>query len=359
MKILLHGATNWESSNFGDYLYGEIFYEFLSKLLVGSKISFYDTSDFFKNNIREYRGCIETRKIKEVDCLVYIPGGYFEEAHNARLRDNLVHFIRFMPVGLKCALFRKHIVIIGVGAGENRNGLLKIAIRAICKHSRLITVRDEQSKTALELLGINSVIVGADPLLAKRLDAKEEVTEQINSIVERAKNKKILFVHYNHSELAMEMFGKTIKKFLEVNSEYVIVVGSDQILKNEEVMYEKFCEYVEERCMFYKYNSAHELIALLNRVDTILTCKLHVGVVSAMFAKSVICAAVHPEKTIRFYERINNRERCVSLYETNEEELLFLLNKFLDTKIKISKDEINKAKVHYQKMQLFFDNLEK
>ena len=357
MKILLHGATNWGSSNFGDYLYGEIFYEFLNEILQESEVVFYDSSQFFKKNICGYSEKIETKRVKDSDCLVYIPGGYFGEAHNARLRDNLIHFIRFMPVGIKCVFLKKKIIIVGIGAGPNNSQILNIAIKMICKHSQFITVRDEQSKLALNTLGIRNIFVGADPLLVQNLEMKEEVTEQISSIIKKSANKKILFVHYNHSKFAMEKFAKVIKKFIRANKEYIIVVGSDQIFKSEEEMYKGFCNILEEKCVFYKYNNAHELIALLRRIDAVLTCKLHVGVVASMFAKSVVCAAEHPEKTIRFYERINNRERCVSIFETSEVELYELLNKFLDSKINIPEEEIKNAEVHYQKLNLFFDNL--
>ncbi|MCK1257701.1 hypothetical protein MX099_07560 [Streptococcus uberis] len=104
MKILLHGATDFGSSNFGDFIYGEIYHSFIKEILPDSNVSYYNPSEYFKKYTRNYD--FNNNDAKNADLLVYIPGGYFGEGHNAQLKHNLMQFYRFMPVGLK-SLFKK------------------------------------------------------------------------------------------------------------------------------------------------------------------------------------------------------------------------------------------------------------
>ncbi|WDU82052.1 polysaccharide pyruvyl transferase family protein [Caloramator sp. Dgby_cultured_2] len=147
MNIILHGATNCGSSNYGDYIYGEMVYEYLKEK--GFNVCFYQPSTFFKRNIKDYYKS-KTISRQEADLIIYIPGGYFGEGHRARLKDNLVQFFRFMPLGLWASFKKKPIIVIGIGAGPNRCLLMNFAIKRICNNSLFITVRDKESYESLK-----------------------------------------------------------------------------------------------------------------------------------------------------------------------------------------------------------------
>jgi len=91
---------------------------------------------------------------------------------------------------------------------------------------------------------------------------------------------------------------------------------------------------------------------LLRRADVVLTCKLHVGVVAAMFDKSVICAAEHPEKTIRFYSYIGEFGRCSSLYKSEPENILINLKKYENQPMHIDSRVKNLAMKHWDALNL-------
>lgn len=335
-NILLHGATNCNSSNYGDYLYGELIYEYLKEK--GFNVCFYQPSEFFKKNLEKY----EDKKFdkKEADLIVYIPGGYFGEGHNAKFKENLIQFLRFMPLGIWASYRKIPMIVLGVGAGPINNIFMKFGIKRICNHSKFVTVRDNISYNSLKKLCPKANIIECGDMIISKNTRKIE-TMQVQNIIDT--NKKIILVHYNHDKYALERFSKCLNDFLANNNDYLTVIASDSILEYDNEYYELFKKNFQHDSLHFIYEDPHELTALLEKVDIVLTCKLHVGVVSSLYGKSVVVAACHPEKTKRFYEQINQPERCVSLYETNNEQLVSLLEKYKNINIKIKDEVISNA----------------
>lgn len=345
MKILLHGATDFGSSNFGDFLYGEIYYSFIKEVLPDAEVSYYNPSDYFKKYTRNYD--FSRNDSRNADLLVYIPGGYFGEGNAAQFKHNLMQFYRFMPVGLKSLAKKRDIIVSGVGAGPNTDFILTNSIKAVCKKAKLVTVRDTESKLALEKLGVKGVYEGADPILSYDYAKLIESTDQVDQLISEAGNKKIVFVHYNHSEEALEKFASTLSLISAQSDDYHFIVGSDQILADEDEKLEKFISLTNAQISHFIYDSSFELLDLLKRVDIVLTCKLHVGVIATIFNKSVICIAEHPTKSKRYYKRIGDPERCISLYDASVEDIYQLFERFNQTSVVIPQEEIDKAQLHY------------
>lgn len=345
MKILLHGATNCGSSNFGDYLYGDAVYRYITKNFPYCQVQFYQPSWYFRKYIKSYREYGITPM--NADLILYIPGGYFGEGHHPRLRDNLIQFLRFMPLGLFGVLFRKRIVILGIGAGPIKSLLLKFPIRLIGKKAKLITARDPESQQALQKIGLDNTRLTGDLILTLNPEEYAEGTEQLQKIKELCGSKKILFIHYNHSREAMEKFAAAIIRFKQSNETYQFVIGTDSILVNEAQLFLKFTQIAGMQCIHYRYNSPYELIQMLMMTDTVLTCKLHVGVMASLLGKSVVCIAEHPEKTIRYYRQIEHTERFASLYDTQPEIIASMLNNYCNTPIKVPKAEIERSELNW------------
>ena len=354
MKILLHGATNCGSSNFGDFLYGDAVYRYLKKNYPDFKVQFFQPSSYFRKYISDYREFGISPWT--TDFVLYIPGGYFGEGHRARLRDNLIHFLRFMPLGLVGLLFRKKIGVLGIGAGPIRSPFLKIPVRLIGKAAECLTVRDPESLDALRLEGIEHVEEFGDLILSLNPEDFSEDTEQLQKIRKQCSHQKILFVHYNHSKEAMEKFAATIAVFKKKNTTCQIVVGSDSILKNDLEMFEEFTRKTGVQYIHYRYDSPYELTRLLMSVDAVLTCKLHVGVVASLLGKSVISIAEHPEKTFRYYQQIAHPERSVSLYETSPDGIAAMLDAYCDVPLQVPAEEIEKSKRHWKVLKTVMDN---
>ena len=342
-KIILHGATNWGSSNFGDFLYGMAIYNYIKKNYSGVEVGFYSPSSYFT----KYIGQCKTT-LSNSDLLIYIPGGYFGQSHKSRLIDNAIQFIRFMPVGIKARMRSMKISVIGIGAGPIVSPLLKKSIKMICNNAQIISTRDKESYNALFQIGVQNVIELSDLILALDLHNLADETTQIKNICANKNGKKILFVHYNHSILARDKFAEMLKLFLAINDEYQLIVGSDCILNSEEKYFVEFSEKLEKKCLHFIYDSPYELISLLEKVDAVLTCKLHVGVVATMFNKPVRCFAEHPEKTIRYYNQIGEKYRFASLYDTPIDRMLELFKTNIILKSHIPNIEIEKAQKHFK-----------
>jgi hypothetical protein len=196
-------------------------------------------------------------------------------------------------------------------------------------------------------MGFKGIPEYSDMMLAYDLKKLSEATAQTDKVKEYVGESKLLLVHYNHSVEARDKFSKAVSDFLKENSGYKVVVASDSILPYEEEYFEKFKAQFNSECFHFIYDNPYELLELLNISNIILTCKLHVGVVGCMFQKSVVCAAEHPEKSIRFYDFINRPKNCVSLYEASALQIKSCLNENCDKAVSIPDELTEKAKKHW------------
>jgi len=347
-NVLLHGATNFGSSNYGDYVYAEFVYEYLKEKKIN--VCFYQPSSFFIRNLRDYLKNQPFDK-KEADLIIYIPGGYFGEGHQARFRDNLVQFIRFMPLGIWASYKKIPMVVLGIGAGPNHCFFMNFGIRRICNHSQFVTVRDKESYESLKKLCPKANIIESGDLIITRTINETNQSSQLRRIEQVRNNRKILLIHYNHSKEALRKFAKSVKKFISQHKEYMVVVTSDSILKFEEEYFKEFERESGIKCEHFLYENSSELTALLRIIDVVLTCKLHVGVVACSFEKSVVAVACHPEKTKRFYSQIGESGRCVSLFNVTPDEICRLLEKYHEKKIHIDEQIIKKSSLTWELLE--------
>lgn len=296
-NIVLHGATNCNSSNYGDYLYGEIIYNYLKRK--NMNVVFYQPSNFFIKHLEDYPSQI-SESWQMPDLILYIPGGYFGEGHDAHIIDNIVQFFRFMPLGIRAAANNIPLAVLGIGAGPNNSMFMNYGIKKICNHALFVTTRDNISHNALLKLSPRANIIQSADLILTRDWRDLGTTPQINNIINNNDDKYML-IHYNHSREALLKFEEATKKFIKLHPEYKIIVSSDSIMPSEDDNYNAFSNLLYAPCKHFIYSNSRELTQLINKVDLVLTCKLHVGVVAATLKKSVVSVACHPEKTKRFY----------------------------------------------------------
>lgn len=341
MNIIIHGATDQNSSNFGDFIYGNEIYK--RCLINNNNVAYYNPSSFFKKYTYNYTD--KKIKVRDADLLIYMPGGYFGEVKNPGIKRCIKNFFRYMPFGLKGIMFKKNIIIIGLGAGPVYSLFLKWPLKRILPNAKVITVRDDESKRTLEELGGHNVFDFNDMILSFDLFQQGVITNQIRTVLAKAQKKKIILIHYNHSEIAMKLFAKALNKFLFDNGDYIAVVAADSIIEQDEDRYKKFNQ-ICPNSIYFKYNSPYEFIELLKSIDTVVTCKLHAGVVATMLKKSVISIADHYEKTERYYNIIGYPERCISLESADVDGIYEMISQYSGKEMKIPESVIEKSKQH-------------
>ena len=350
MKIILHGATN--GSNFGDYLFADIFW---NKLLdynrAGRNIFFefpkYGIGDYF----REGLGYTKKQTIGDVlnaDMLIYFSGGYFGERTTA-LKESIRRFIRYLPIGMLFVLRNKTILIIGVGGGPVTNRFLRMAFCNILNHATVVTVRDEETANYFKNYGVKrELCVTSDTAQIITSDLLPALDDSIKEIIKKNfLGKKIIFLHaLPKDNIDKEISVKVIpalNNFLENHRNYGVIIGYDGVYTKSIEELNTRTQLTCETIYCYNYQEPWQLCSLLNEVDMIITSKLHVGIIGATFSKSVLAFPIHSEKTKRYYKQIDEPERCIALKDVSPAMVESKLESLHDKKIILSKEIIKAA----------------
>lgn len=276
------------------------------------------------------------KDLLKADVLVYISGGYFGERTNT-LKESIIRFIRYIPIGLWFAIRKKDIMIIGVGGAPISNKILRKSITYIMNKSRLIIVRDEVTQKYFKEAGVKkNILTTIDTALSITEDMIPKLDEKIETKINDMKCKKNIFLHLSGNNkidnLMLEKIIPSLNNFLREHKEYSVIIGQDNIGKNnaDNNLIDKI---ITEKKYYYEYDNPWQLYALLKKIDFIITTKLHVGIIGCNLEKSVLSFPLHPEKTKRFYKQINGIERCIPLKEVDKIKVLELLNKYHDEPI--------------------------
>lgn len=351
MKIILHGATN--GSNFGDYLFADIFWHTLLSCNKDGKTLFFEFPRYgFGRFFRKELGYTHKQTIGDVfngDMLVYFSGGYFGQ-RTSSLKESIKRLIRYMPIGIVFALRRKPILMLGVGGGPITNKLLRSAICWLMNRAAIVTVRDEETANYFKSYGVKKEIkVTSDTAQVITPDSLPPLDDAVKDSIKKSfAGKKIIFLHALGGDRGDKLFCEKIipplNSFLARHPEYGVILGYDEI-------YAKSIEHLNIKTKLacktvycYDYRHPWQLCSLLKEVDMIITAKLHVGIVSAALSKSVVSFPVHSEKTKRYYRQIGEPERCMPLRDTTPVIIENMLECLHDKKISLPDPIIRAAK---------------
>ena len=340
-KVLIHGATN--TCNFGDVLFASLIYKRLNAV-GGLDVYFlefprYGVGEFVRKEL-SYSKKISLIKALKCDKLVYMPGGYFGDDRKS-LKKAIKRYFRYVTIGSWFRRHKKEIIISGLGGGPLYYSFVREAVVRIINSASFVSFRDIESFNYFADNGVtNNCIVTADAALTitkkdiPQLDivVKDEISKNIG-------NRKIIFLHVSFDEKIdrkiADIIVPAINRYVEEN-DFGIVLGFDGVADpTNTIVYEKIRK---TNLYVYQYHSAWQLCALLNSVDVVITHKLHVGIVSSALSKSVLSFPVHQHKTVRFYEQINERDRCIKLNDTKTENVYNSLQRYANVKIVISEE---------------------
>lgn len=112
--------------------------------------------------------------------------------------------------------------------------------------------------------------------------------------------------------------------FLDPQNSFIITNDTLHDVGLAKTMQEKF---PKKRTVIYNYSNPFEFLGLIESADSIITPKLHMGIIGATYGKPVIAFPVHPEKTLRYFEQIGYANHCFSLYELTKEKAVEIIEK--------------------------------
>ena len=351
MKIILNGATS--GTNFGDYLFAEMFQERIGKL-VGSENVFWYTSrfamsDFYRKNLKNYN----TYRLGDMDALVYISGGYFCGQDNG-VKDYIKRYLRYFKVGMQCLRRRIPHAIIGMEVGVSHSKILQHIQKKLLKRSDLLIVRNAESLEVLKKIGINHAVCTADSVFAmeRSLFENKELPKEIATC-----EKKILLFHiYPHparNASVKEKIVPIVNEFIKSHPEYTVLITSDQCSPTLESELREISDMIEGDKLTYLYDDPIALCKVIDRADLVVTPKLHVGIVGARLGKSVVSFCDHAEKVLRLYAQLGEDGRTCALRELDTERGVAMLEKYHETPITVPESITALARSNFELLDKF------
>ena len=358
MKVMLSGAT--AGTNFGDLLFAKMFQQHISEQIGEENVFWYSTrfsmSSFFKNSLNYSR----EGKTKDMDALVYVSGGYFC-GDDKNLRDRILRVLRYFVVGLKCNFHKIPYCIIGLEVSDPKNKWLRWIEKKVLRDADLIVVRNHESIKCLESYGIDNAIETVDSAFSIESTLFEhiELPEDIKLC-----SKKILLLHINpgvgSNDNIKSRIVPIINTFLQQHKEYAVLVTADQYVDAQKDAVDDVCKQLKcDTVLRYYYSDPIALCKVIDRVDTIVTHKLHVGLVGARLGKSVISFSGHTEKIERLYKQLDASERSTALRDLDFETGVKILEKYYDKPINVSDLIISQAKSNFVFLSNFLDDVKK
>lgn len=340
-RIIIQGAGF--ADNFGDVLFYDIFLRESERENV--EVDLINISEKVKRHL-SYKNVKKEnliKRIKKADGIVFIGGGYFGEPPHLKnfqkFKWGIATIKNILYIGILAMLFRKKIIVIGVGAGPISNFLTKWIVKMIANYSEKTIVRDVESYEFLKKIGVNEskLFESTDTALIlknyyKIKDTKENDAKSI--VLHLSKNPR-------KSPETM-MIVQEVEDFISKNPRYKIKAITDHnSLDQIETI-----DYLELRFKgkieTHIYKSPEGLINFLNNASVVITNKLHIAIVSATLGKSVISVPYHA-KVKRFFNQINQQERCILLNDLKKGHISTLLEKFHETPIILDSSLIDKA----------------
>jgi len=355
MKVMLNGAT--AGSNFGDFIFSKMFQAAVGGKVGKDNVYWYQTwltySDFYREHLNNSNTC----DFSDIDALVYISGGYFC-GNDKTLKDYVIRYLNYFAIGMKC--LRKGIpyAVIGVEAAHSKSRLIEKVQKRILTGARVVTVRNMDSYQVAKAYGAERLICTADSVFAMddSMYRDEAVPPEI-----AACTKKLLFLHVN-PQIAQnyEIESKIvpiINDFLTHHREYSVLVAADQANENQADAIRHTAGLLTSDVKTYTYENPLALCKVISLCDTVVTTKLHVGIVGMKLSKSVISFSGHVEKISRLYEQMGESGRTAPLQSLTHDKGLSMLETYYDKPIHVSDQIIDAAKRNFDILDRFLNEV--
>lgn len=331
--VALHGFVY--SNNFGDMLLANIAHAILRRHAPETKLSLPFATEVF---LRDSGITSQTGwgLFLRSDALLYHGGGYFAfgSAFHWRTRPRLFH--RFYTPALVAAATGKPYGIFGVGVGPIHSPVQRYAVRQVFDAAGSVTVRDEESYDWLRRIGVHQdrLLPAADlALTLTGHDIPAEAAAAADQILLRLPAERHIGLHLSAPSNVNAAYGGIMRgviKFVTSHPEIGFVIFCDHVAGQNGSQTPQYQAAVElaarigERAILVGQPDMWTLVALLAKLDGLVTNKLHTGIVSSAFGRRVVSIAKN-DKNFRFFRQLGASERCVSVAQSQDIDIPDLL----------------------------------
>lgn len=353
MKVVLQGYLC--DANFGDMLYACLFYDRCRKAGFQSvdfiQFRSYGIGPFCRQQIG-YHTVKSLLSCFRADAFVIISGGGFWN-ESGRPHDARIRYRRFILPALIFQWLRKPVCVSGVGGGPVDTPWLREKMVKMLNRARVVTFRDEQTLKIFQEYGVtNPMKATADTALCIQQSMLQELEEK-RELDDAARGRKKIMLHipdgaWEVGQIAVHVVPAVIR-FLADHPDYYLVVSHDNIrnLSEEEKEHKRQISAALHAAGLdyyaYNYHDCWQMCSLIGEMDTVVTAKLHVGVVACSLGKSVIAFPVHRDKTDHFYQMIGESGRCVNMRQLNTETAYRQLTTYYNKTVHISEYQRKRA----------------
>lgn len=320
-QIVLCGS--FSGHNFGDVLIMRIFEKWICQAELDSDIYIPSLEPaFFYLRLTKPPSGVDQWK---PDAIIFAGGGYFGGPSSKIRRWTRRLYRRFGSIAAKAIIARAPVAIIAAGVGPLPNTATRFLVRNVTKQARVITVRDEESASALKGLGIppEAVQVTADVVFGvDRTELLELFPTTTNSIV-TCRTTPAVGLHLYQGTGSSATFSSLLNAVQRFHTRlgiklavYLIsdFAGSSAQLGAAEILKTKYGIPVT----VIPYSTPGNLIHLLSTLDLVITTKLHVGITAVGLGVKTLAFPFH-SKVPRFYNQLGLENQCIPLKDLTEE----------------------------------------
>lgn len=309
MKIAQHGAVY--GRNFGDVLIQKLVATRL-RMMLGADIFFPRGTTGFREESEEVVG--SWWNLPTSDAVVFGPGGYLGErehevtAWHKRLQKYHGTFFRTVR------LSRRPLFVFGVGVGPLSNPTSRRLVSEILDYASFVQLRDEESASYLEDLGVDGSDVRVVPDVALSLSPNDLGLSATDGVpfCRRKRQDSVVGLHLSVPQVnrvgGQALFRNDIEEWIaeNPNDQFVLIFDNPG---------QKLPPDFKKRLLIFPnvisrpYSGVDNLVKDIAGCDEVVTTKLHVGICAAALGVVPIGVYTH-RKVERFYKQIGHSAFC-------------------------------------------------
>ncbi len=294
----------------------------------------------FKSFLKFYftiNGWRSISRIWNSDLIIFGGGGLFNDDERISIWIWFMQFLGFY-------ILRKEVFIIGQSVGPLKHKISKILVKFVFKNSKFISVRDQNSVSILNDLGIGNVNNFSDAAFALSYDFKKNINISDEIL--------ITFRDWDFDVQFKREYFDLLKKLSASNSLSFIPF---QVGKYSDFLaFNNYINGFEEKIRINQLNPEdfNQAIQMIGRRRILIGMRLH-SIIFAIITNTPFIAISYSNKVKDFVESIGFSKYCIDVKNFNHQHVLKLVDEIKndsnEIKLKLEKIKLNQT-------YLFFEN---